>query len=67
MEKYYNLKIMNPDILWYKVYDTKTIVAKSFGYILCTTMKTYLWTDHLDRHHVFCQQSPFASNNEALQ
>ena len=23
--------------------------------------------DHLDRHHVFCQQSPFASNNEALQ
>ena len=26
-----------------KVYDTKTVVAKSFGYILCTTMKTCLW------------------------
>ena len=24
-------------------------------------------TDHLDRHHVFYQQSPFASNNEAWQ
>ena len=23
--------------------------------------------DHLDKHHVFCQQNPFANNNEALQ
>ena len=25
------------------LYDIKTVVAKSFGYILCTTMKTCLW------------------------
>ena len=23
--------------------------------------------DHLDKHHVLCQQNPFANNNEALQ
>ena len=23
--------------------------------------------DHLDKHHVFCQQNPFANSNEALQ
>ena len=25
------------------VYDIKTVVAISFGYIFCTTMKTCLW------------------------
>ena len=25
------------------LYDTNTVVAISFGYILCTTMKTCLW------------------------
>ena len=23
--------------------------------------------DHLDKHHVFCQQNPFANSNVALQ
>ena len=26
-----------------------------------------LMADHLDKHHGFCQQNPFASNNGALQ
>ena len=30
-------------IQWYKIYDTKTVVAKTFGYILCTTVKPCLW------------------------
>ena len=31
------------------------------------SIENMFMADHLDKHHVFCQQNPSAINNEALQ
>ena len=46
MEKYITIKNYETRHIMIhlnKVYETKTVVDKTFGYILCTIMKTYLW------------------------
>ena len=69
MEKYYNLKVMNSNILWYTVYDTKTIVAHwiIIWLYFMYHIENMLMADHLDKHHVLCPQNPFVCNNVTLQ